>query len=95
MTKQEKRSIMAAVVQDWKASGLSQQAYARNHNFNVSSFRYWITKFQEPDNSGPAFIQLNNMISPSIHIRYPYGVELTLPMQVPVEYIKSLVQIQR
>ena len=95
MTKQEKQYMMAAVVQDWKASGLSQKAYARTHHFNSSSFRYWISKFQESENCRPAFIQLNNMDPPSIHIRYPHGIEVTLPMQIPAEYIKSLIQIER
>lgn len=95
MTKQEKQSMMSTVVQDWKASGLNQKAYARNHHLNPSSFRYWILKFQESSASEPPFIQLNNLLSASIHIRYPHGVELTLPMQVPVEYLKVLLQIQR
>jgi hypothetical protein len=95
MTKQEKKSMMAAVVQDWKASGLSQKAYARAHHFNASSFRYWISKSQEPDTCRPAFIQLNNMVPPSIHIRYPHGVEVTLPMHVPADYIQILIQFQR
>lgn len=87
--------MMAAVVQDWKASGLSQKAYARNHHFNSSSFRYWISKFAGSENCKPAFIQLNNVVPLCIHIRYPHGIEVTLPMQVPAEYIKSLIQIQR
>lgn len=32
----------------WKVSGLSQAEYGRRHQLNIHVFRYWITKFNQP-----------------------------------------------
>jgi hypothetical protein len=33
----------------WKASGLSQSEYGRRQGLPIHAFRYWITKFNQPD----------------------------------------------
>ncbi|NCA76141.1 MAG: hypothetical protein EOM90_07385 [Alphaproteobacteria bacterium] len=93
MTLQERKSKMAANVQDWQTSGLSQVEYARANNIKVATLRYQITRFRQTADEQPAFIQIGGISSQEIHIRYPHGVELILPAQVPAGLLRSLIHI--
>jgi hypothetical protein len=33
----------------WKESGLSQAEYGRRHGLKIHIFRYWVTKFNQPE----------------------------------------------
>jgi len=83
---------MAAIVQDWQESGLSQVEFARHHDIKPATLRYWILKQRQVTDDRPAFIPLNSIVSQGIHIRYPHGVELILPFQVPAGLIRLLIQ---
>jgi hypothetical protein len=92
MTLQEKKSKMASIVSDWQASGLTQVEYVRIHDFKLSKLRYWISKHrQSPDEA--AFIEISAPVARGIHIRYPHGVELTLPVQTPAGLLKVLINL--
>jgi hypothetical protein len=93
MTRQEKKSEMATIVQNWKESGLSQVAYASTHDIKLVTLRYWILKNRHSADDQSAFIQLNGISSQDIHIRYPNGVELFLPAQVSAGLLRSLIHI--
>jgi len=88
MTKQEKKSMMFSLVDQWRQSGMSQSAFARLQNITLFKLRYWIHKQTE---QGSAFVQLNGFFHQGISIRYPNGVELSLPMQTPAIVLKSLI----
>ena len=88
MTKQEKKSMMLSLVDQWRQSGMSQSAFARLQNITLFKLRYWIHKQKE---QGSAFVQLNGFSHQGIIIRYPNGVELSLPMQTPAIVLKSLI----
>ena len=95
MSKEEKRQQMLMLVEQWHQSGMSQQAFAREHHINVFTLRYWIKKKQQQQNEkyeSSGFVQLNNLIgSEGVILRYPNGVELQLPLHAPVSMIKSLI----
>jgi hypothetical protein len=91
MTQQDKRSMMLALVEQWQQSGLSQTEFARVHTIRSGKLRYWIHKHLHNEVAGSGFIQLNGLPSAGISIRYPNGVELLLPSQMPAGYIKMLV----
>ena len=93
MTLQERRNKMTAIVQEWQASGLSQVEYARTHGIKLSTLRYWIARHRKIGDDQPAFIQIGGMGSQGIHIHYPHGVELVLPVQIPMGLLKSLIHI--
>ena len=91
MTTQEKKSMMFGMVEQWQESGLSQAAFAQSQNITLVKFRYWIQKHRQSQESG-SFIQLNGFsTSCGINIRYPNGVELILPAQIPLAVVKSLI----
>ena len=93
MTLQERKSRRIAVIEDWQASGLSQIEYARTHDIKISTLRYWISRQRQATDDQPAFIEVSGFDNRVIHIRYPHGVELVLPAQVPAGLLKSLIHI--
>jgi hypothetical protein len=93
MTLQDKRSQMITLVEQWRQSDLSQAGFAQVQNIKLAKLRYWIHKQRHGETHGSGFIQLNGMVSSGISIRYPNGVELVLPAQVPAGYLKSLINI--
>lgn len=93
MTRQERKSMMLGIANEWRESGLSQVEFARTHNIKLITLRYWITKQKQSNKDHPAFIQLHGISSQGIHIRYPHGVELVLPVQTPAGFLKSLIHI--
>ena len=84
---------MITLVEQWRQSGLSQAGFAQVQNIKLAKLRYWIHKQRHGETNGPAFIQLNALPSSGISIRYPNGVELILPAQVPAGYLKMLISI--
>jgi hypothetical protein len=93
MIRQDKRSMMLSMVAQWQQSGMSQSEFARVQNLTLVKFRYWIQQHRKQESSGSGFIQLENFSQQDISIRYPNGVELSLPMQAPVGLIKSLLNL--
>jgi transposase-like protein len=93
MTRQENKDKMASIVQNWKESGLSQAEYAKTHGIKLVTLRYWILKNRQSADDQPAFIQLNGISSQAIHLRYPNGVELFLPVQASAGLLRSLIHI--
>ena len=93
MTFQDKRAQMITVIEQWHQSGLRQAEFAKVQNVKLSKLRYWIHKLRDEQAHGSGFIQLNGVPSSGINIRYPNGVELVLPAQVPAGYLKMLINI--
>jgi len=83
---------MQTLVSQWKESGLSQAKFAAQHNLTLVKLRYWIHKLKTGADDDSAFIQLNGFGIQGISLRYPNGVELTLPVQTPVSVLRSLIQ---
>ncbi len=94
MTTQERREKMLQLVTDWQQSGKSQKAYAEAHNIKLVTFRYWIQKHRQQDQSSDSFLQLGSQLaSTGIIIRYPNGTELQLPTNSPVSTVKELLSL--
>jgi transposase-like protein len=94
MTPQERREKMLQLVTDWQQSGKSQKAYAEAHNIKLFTFRYWIQKHREQNESNTSFLHLGgHLTTTGITIRYPNGTELQLPANSPVSTIKGLLSL--
>jgi hypothetical protein len=92
-TKEEKET-MYDLVRRWKESGMTQISFALQNNLSVHVLRYWKNKYYNLTNKKPSFIELPiNIPQPTpdeITLRYPNGIELTLPVDFPIESIKTL-----
>ena len=82
---------MLSHIYKWKESGMSQVDFARIHQVNLAKFRYWVDQQRKSQPDSPAFIELNSFSQQGISIRYPNGVELSLPVQTPVVALRSLI----
>jgi len=68
---------MLSMVDDWKASGLTQKAFSALHGIKVATLRYWIARSKESE--VPGFIPIASSSSNGserIEIIYPTGVRL-------------------
>jgi hypothetical protein len=91
MSREEKSNMMISLAQQWQQSGQSQVAFARENNINVFTLRYWIDKSRHEVQGSSSFIQINAPGGAPVCLRYPNGVELLLPVNIPVGFIKDLI----
>ena len=79
----------------WQASGLTQRAYARQHNLPAARFTYWKGKFYPGTSidkaSKSAFVpvRLDSLQSP-IRLRHPGGVIVECPAGTDVNWLRLL-----
>lgn len=93
MTKIEKSDQMFDMVERWQASGLSQTRFALQEGCHLAKLGYWIKRHRSSQIETSAFVQIGGLPESSIHLRLPNGIEISLPAQTSVAYLKSLVQI--
>src|SRR5690554_5175478 len=92
MSTQEKREKMLSMVEDWKASGLTQKAFSALHGIKVATLGYWVAKSKEPKVAG--FIALTGKpvtSSERIEIIYPTGVRLRVANDLALSSTDPLV----
>ncbi|MCF8304036.1 MAG: transposase [Bacteroidales bacterium] len=93
MSREENRNQKMALVEQWQQSGLTQREFARVHGIKESLLHYWIGKARRENHGQDTFIQIGTSASTHISLRYPNGVELTLPVHTPVEMVKQLIDL--
>lgn len=70
MSREEKVSKMLALVDQFRASGMTQDQFINEHGIAISVLRYWLTKSCQKSN-GIGFIQLDGIIQQELRIVYP------------------------
>jgi hypothetical protein len=93
MSRTETREYMLQLVQQYHESGLSQAKFAKSKGIHLLKFRYWLNKNKTGQIKESPFIELNTQITQNISLRYPNGVELSIPPLTPVQVIKSLIYL--
>lgn len=91
MTRIEKQEMMFSLAQGWAKSGLSQAEYALQNEINLVTLRYWIKKNRSKSKTAQSFIKLTDVVSQEIYLRYPNGVELSLPPNTSLSTLQSLI----
>ena len=56
MSTEQKKERMLSMVEDWKASGLTQKAFGLLHGINIATLGYWVAKSKEQETSSRGFI---------------------------------------
>ena len=93
MDKKERQKQMQALVEQWQQSDYSQREFARMHQINYHTFRYWIAKLQKTTEAPEDFVELSSpMTDHQLCLRYPNGVELYLPVATPRSIIQELIR---
>ncbi len=86
----ELRSFYRGHYEKWKASGLAQCVYCKQHNLIRNRFLYWKAKFIK-DDSSVQFVQAptpQKDIEKFIKITTPSGVKI----QIPDNYFTTLME---
>lgn len=91
MSRVEKTTKMLAMVNQFRASGMTQEQFVNDRGIAISVLRYWLAKSRQESN-GPGFIQLDGIIQQEFRIVYPNGIELFVPTQTPIAQIQQLIQ---
>ena len=94
MKKSTQQEKMHRLVAKWQTSGQNQLAFAKEHKISIHTLKYWIYKFRKQNKSPGDFIQLNQIPAPEICLRYPNGVELLIPVQTPINFLRGLIKIE-
>ena len=93
MDKKERQDQMQALVEQWQQSDYNQREFARMHQINYHTFRYWIGKFQKPSELPEDFVELSSPVTEhQLCLRYPNGVELYLPVATPKRILQELIR---
>jgi hypothetical protein len=97
-----RRQLIEQLLQPWKESGLSISKFCSLNNIPVNTFRFWLKKFQQEENSKnlqQGFIPIHINDKPGnladekrIEIIYPNGIKITLPSGKSTSFIRSLIQ---
>jgi hypothetical protein len=92
MRKPEIEKQMNDHIDHWKQSGQSQKNYCEQHGLVLHQFVYWVGKRRKAEENRTDFITLSMPEHQgSIQLRLPNGVEIALPANIPVSYLKALI----
>lgn len=92
MSREEKTTKMLAMVDQFRASGMTQEQFVNDRGIAISVLRYWLARSRQESN-GPGFIQFDGIVQQEFRIVYPNGIEMHIPAQTPVGLIQQLVQL--
>ena len=85
----------SALIQECRASGLSNREFCRQHGISEKSFYYWLRKLrdQAAEASKSHLIKLELTLTEEdvLHIRYR-GAELRLPSGVDMDTVAALLR---
>lgn len=91
----EREQVWQERVAQWRASGLSQRAYALQHGFPARQVGYWVRRLTAGQAS-PALLPVRVMpaiaAASVISLRSERGWTLTLPGDVPASWLADLMK---
>lgn len=93
MSRTENKEYMLKLVQQFHEGGISQAEFAKSKGIHLLKFKYWLQKSKEYQVKESPFVELTGQISHNISLKYPNGVEISLPSQTPVQVIRSLIYL--
>jgi hypothetical protein len=89
-----KTQAMFALVEQWKASGVTKKAFCAKQNMNIHTFDYWVAKRRRADQPSGGFAVVDiEGVRPSspVTITYPNGVVVSCPASLPL--ISQLIRL--
>lgn len=90
----ERETLWQARVEQWRASGLSQRAFARQHGYRAQQMGYWVQRLSQEQAPAmvPATVRRDAATSGAISLRGERGWSLTLPHDVPAAWLAELLR---
>jgi hypothetical protein len=94
VAKLERQQEWQERVAQWRASGLSQRAFALEHGFSQKQISYWSRRLASSP-SVPGFVPVRVAsagVAGSISLRSAHGWILTLPRDVPASWLAEMLR---
>jgi transposase-like protein len=94
------RSQWLSHIEQWRLSGLSREAYCRQHDLKSHTLTYWINKYKVPEEKSTASLtlvpaKLSTPTSPAANgllLRCPNGSTLSLPVTVSPTWLAQVLR---
>ena len=90
-----RRQMWAGLIQECKASGISNKEFCKQHGVSEKSFYYWQRKFREQivEAAAPQLVQLESTSAPMDLLQISFrGAELKLPVGVDMDAVSALLR---
>jgi hypothetical protein len=94
MAEKERIALWLSTVEQWRASGLTQAAFARQQGLHKRQLNYWINRLT-PSNGEPALVPVRikrEEIARDLQLLSPSGWRLTLAPDVPALWLIELLR---
>jgi hypothetical protein len=94
VAKLERQQEWQERVAQWRASGLSQRAFALEHGFSQKQISYWARRLAgSPPSPGFVPVRVTSADAPgAISLRSKHGWTLTLPRDVPASWLAEMMR---
>jgi hypothetical protein len=94
----EVRQQMFQIIEQWKQSGLSQNAFCEQQSIRFHKFYYWYKCYRQQDDvcedNRPGFVKLKiekPAVASSVEIHFPGGVRVLFHQPVSSNYLKAVI----
>ena len=94
----EVRQQMFQLIEQWKQSGLSQNAFCEQQSIRFHKFYYWYKCYRRQhdvrEDSRPGFVKLKiekPQVASSVEVHFPGGVHVLFHEPVSSNYLKALI----
>ena len=94
--KQKTESGMRPVVEAYALYEGSKEMFCREHGLAPHTLDYWRRKLRDAEEVPSGFIALEvsgGKYGPRLELHYPNGVRAVLPLDVPAELLRGLLQL--
>ena len=94
----EHKKAMYGIIEQWKASGLTQKGFCQEHHLSLSTLQYWNKRYRNEKRTVNGFVPLRVEYGTlpeghNIEIIYPNGVCLRLSAHTSSSMIGELVRM--
>lgn len=94
----EVRQQMFEMIEQWKQSGLCQNAFCEQHSIRFHKFYYWYKCYRRQhdvcEDSSVGFVKLKiekPVVASSVEIHFPGGIRMLFHETVSSNYLKTLI----
>lgn len=93
MSNKDREKVWEERVAQWRASGLSQRAYAIEQGFPIRQVGYWVRRLSKsPTGPGLLPVRVAPTVPAAISLHNERGWTLSLPGDVPADWLAELMR---
>ena len=86
------RAEIESILADYRRSGLTQVAFARERGLNLGTFRHWVARLRDNPAKGFCPVTIRTEGPEGLTIRLPKGIKVAVGGRVDPEWVSELVK---